>query len=163
MVDIITIKTPAGDAEPEETVRFLDETKKATNSLATDIATITARIDTLLVPEAWHIVGDPGEPVFENLWTNYTASSKFNVASFYKDHLGTVHLKGLVVVTSGTGVGTVMFTLPIGYRPEKQLIVAQIGDSALVRLDVRVDGSVLLAVGAGAGSLSIEGISFLAV
>lgn len=61
---------------------------------------------------AWHVVGDPGEPAFENSWTNY---GSFGDCAFFKDDNGFVHLQGLV--KSGSSGNSTIFTLPEGYRP----------------------------------------------
>jgi hypothetical protein len=63
--------------------------------------------------EAWHEVGTPGEPAFQNGWSNPDDASAETVA-FYKDREGTVHLKG---VASGGDHDTLIFQLPAGYRP----------------------------------------------
>lgn len=62
--------------------------------------------------EDWHEVGDPGEPAFENGWTNY--GSGWQTVAFRKDSIGRVFLKGLA--KDGTS-GSTIFTLPVGYRP----------------------------------------------
>ena len=61
-------------------------------------------------PEGWHEVGAPGEPGFENGWSNQPGP--FPTAAFYKDHEGVVHLKGYI-----SGGNLVVFRLPPGYRP----------------------------------------------
>lgn len=76
----------------------------------------TNKINSIQLPptEDWHYVGAPGEPAFQNGWVNYDT---LNVqAAFCKDIYGVVHLQGLV--KSGT-VATVIFTLPVGYRPKE--------------------------------------------
>ena len=65
--------------------------------------------------EAYHEVGAPGEPVYQNGWTHGGISTD-STAGFYKDPLGVVHLKG--VLASSVGSGTA-FTLPPGYRPSR--------------------------------------------
>ena len=79
--------------------------------------------------EAWHEVGADGEPAFENNWVNFNAPTN-ETAGFLKDPFGFVHLKGLV--KSGT-VGTVIFTLPAGYRPSLAKIVAASGSDVATR------------------------------
>ena len=49
-----------------------------------------------------------------NGWVNYGGT--FATAAYMKDSLGFVHLKG-AVKSGTTTVGTVLFTLPAGYRP----------------------------------------------
>src|SRR5262245_8049839 len=67
---------------------------------------------TIRPSEAWHEVGQPGEPAFQNGWQNYAPGS-FETAGYYKDIFGVVRLKGYV--TAGTAAR--VFTLPAGYRP----------------------------------------------
>ena len=67
--------------------------------------------NTVAPSEAWHEIGAPGEPRFEQNWGNLESFSES--AAFYKDAMGIVHLRGLV--TGGTG--ELMFRLPPGYRP----------------------------------------------
>src|SRR2546423_10779592 len=68
--------------------------------------------------ENWHEVGSPGEPVFQNGWTN-TGPATDVTAAFFKDPYGIVHLKGLIY--NGTD-GAAIFVLPEGCRPSKVLI-----------------------------------------
>lgn len=69
--------------------------------------------------DAVHIVGNPGEPAFQNAWVNYDAT---RTARFRKSPDGAVRLGG--TVKSGAS-GTVVFTLPAAYRPpiERDFIV----------------------------------------
>jgi hypothetical protein len=69
-------------------------------------------------PEAWHVVGAPGEPQFLNGWKDDAAASSPSVA-FYRDPLDVVHLRGHA---SGPE-GTIMFDLPPGFRPESGKIL----------------------------------------
>jgi hypothetical protein len=68
--------------------------------------------DKIMQVEDWHEVGDTNEPAFQNSWTNY--GSGYSTAAFMKDPHGMVKLRG--IVQSGSS-GTVVFTLPEGYRP----------------------------------------------
>jgi len=124
-------------------------------------------------PEAWHMVGAPGEPGFENGWANAPPSPPlaFEGAGFYRDHEGVVHLKGLV---KGGTSGGIIFHLPSGYRPA--------GGKALFRFTLCSGGScpetfgLMLIIGpgvapggdgavlapSGATATSLEGISFRA-
>ena len=73
--------------------------------------------NTLSPPEAWHEVGAPGEPPFENKWHNF--GQAYESVAFYKDHEDVVHLRGHAI---GGDESTVL-RLPPGFRPadEKQL------------------------------------------
>ena len=110
--------------------------------------------DALAAPEAWHEVGSAGNPAFQNGWTNYSPSG--NSAGYYKDRLGFVHLKGMV--KNGT-MSQTAFTLPVGYRPAKAMLLptasAHVYGEVLIYADGRVDaetGQNLL--------MSLDGIVF---
>jgi hypothetical protein len=96
------------------------------------------RAGDLAAQEAFHLVGQAGEPPFLNgvegdcLHANSTAMEiRFNPAGFYKDALGRVHLMGIVTQSNGPGGDAVCegagagesiedrlaFVLPEGYRP----------------------------------------------
>ena len=68
---------------------------------------------TLAAPEAWHVVGAPGEPAFENGWRD-NGSSTVPAAPFYKDRDGVVHPEGHV---NAGQRAVAIFRLPPGYRP----------------------------------------------
>lgn len=66
---------------------------------------------------ALHLVGGAGEPAFQTTWVNEVGQT---AASFYKDR-GRVYLNGLV---KGGGLSTVVFILPVGYRPPSSVTFA---------------------------------------
>jgi hypothetical protein len=72
------------------------------------------RADSLPPPEAWHFVGAPGEPPFQNGWKDFPPESLLEPVAFFKDHEGIVHLKGRA---QGTNPSTIVFALPPGFRP----------------------------------------------
>ncbi len=71
----------------------------------------------LAQPEAWHVVGAPGEPSFMNSWATVHGTAVQAVA-FYEDHEGVVHLKGI----AGEGTGLAMFHLPPGFLPASRKV-----------------------------------------
>lgn len=75
--------------------------------------------NTLPPHEAVHIVGSPGEPVFENGAHNIPTSGLVSLLplGFYKDHEGIVHLQGVAEVGKNPGGVPTVFTLPPGFRP----------------------------------------------
>jgi len=76
------------------------------------------RVDTGGVyADRWHTIGDPGEPAFQNSWTNYGAP--FGPVRFTKLSSGLVVVDGLANPGTITN-GTLVFTLPPGYRPTPQ-------------------------------------------
>jgi hypothetical protein len=73
----------------------------------------------LAKPEAWHNVGDTGQPGFQNGWTNSTLGASPTPAGFMIDQDGVVHLRGQVAggTVSPTAATGAVFTLPAGYQP----------------------------------------------
>lgn len=57
-------------------------------------------------------IGNAGRPAFQNSWSNFGSTT--TTLRFYKDMSGFVHIEGYV--TGGT-LSSVVFTLPVGYRP----------------------------------------------
>jgi hypothetical protein len=95
---------------------------------------------TLAISAPWRVVGALFQPQFQYGWHNY-APSTTETAAFYKDALGVIHLKGSV---SGGSLAGVIFTLPVGYRPARNLWFASAdpnGD-AVNRVVVLPDGEV---------------------
>ncbi len=121
--------------------------------------------NSIVPPEGWHEVGAPGEPGFQHGWEN--AGGPLESAAFYKDHEGSVHLKG--VVTAGTEL---IFQLPPGYRPATGKVMfmpvfcsggacaSGIGIAEILGsgFSAEVDGG----VGAVGTSVSLDGIAFRA-
>jgi hypothetical protein len=60
-----------------------------------------------------------------NGWKAYGAVDGWSAAAFYKDPFGVVHFKGLV--DGKTATNQLMFNLPVGYRPDENLVVAAHG------------------------------------
>jgi hypothetical protein len=94
-----------------------------------------------------HIVGNPGEPAFQNAWVNYDTT---RTARFRKTPDGAVRLGG--TVKSGAS-GTVVFTLPAGYRPpiERDFIVmaATSGGNGTAYVQVLPTGTVTISAISG--------------
>jgi hypothetical protein len=71
--------------------------------------------------DTWHYVdvpaGTTGEPKFQNSWVNYDTTT-YNAAGFRKSPDGRVALKGFIKA----GISSVIFTLPAGYHPPKDII-----------------------------------------
>lgn len=100
-------------------------------------------------------VGGTGQPAFTNSWTNY--GSGWAPASFWRDPLGFVHLRGLV--KSGT-VGNAAFTLPPGFRPKESESFVVMSNGAVGRVDVLTDGTVTPASPSSNTWVSLSGIHF---
>ena len=83
----------------------------------------------LTPPENVHIVGNPGEPGFENGGSNAAleglGGAHLNPVGFWKDHDGVVHLQGIARVgKNGNGI-VPYFTLPPGFRPASGAFIIQ--------------------------------------
>jgi hypothetical protein len=106
-------------------------------------------------PEAWHEIGAPGQPFFQNGWTNEDPGTTVT-AGFYKDPFGVVHLKGAIV----SGTNAPVFTLPAGYRPGLALSETIARTSGPSQIGISPNGAVVPFTGSGA--VSLDGISFRA-
>jgi microcystin-dependent protein len=81
-----------------------------------DSATIDDARVNLGADADWREVGDSGEPDFQNGWEN--SGGSYETLAFKIDSAGVVHLKGRI---QGGTPNTVIFTLPLGYRPNKKI------------------------------------------
>jgi len=106
-----------------------------------------------IISQAWQT------PTLLNGWVNF--GSGYNSAGYWKDSFGVVHLRGLI--KSGTATaGTVIFTLPAGYRPPAiELLQVQCYTSTYVigRVDIQSGGNVVFQTG-GNTFLSLDGLTF---
>lgn len=71
-----------------------------------------------------------------------------------------VQLRGLCKRTSGSA--TTMFTLPVGYRPTVSELFAQLSNDLLARIQIDLNGEVILSFGAPTAWVNLSGISFSA-
>lgn len=99
-------------------------------------------------------VGDPGNAVFANSWVNFAGANE--PAHYYKDPFGRVFVGGCI--KSGT-VGLVAFTLPAGYRPQEQLVIAVASNGAFGEVVINTDGTVVPTVGSNV-SFNLSCINF---
>lgn len=111
-------------------------------------------------PADWHLVGTAGEPVFAAGFDNYPGVPNAPVR-FMRDAAGGVRLQGLArkVGTFAAYPGTLVFTLPDGYRPAFELSTfgANVG-GATGRVDVHADGGVYVVD--GANFVAFDAVSF---
>lgn len=107
--------------------------------------------------ENFHIVGANGEPAFAGAWVNF-ASATDAVASFYKDPFGRVFIRG--TVKSGA-IGSAIFTLPGGYRPQYTEIFAVVSNGAFGICTITSAGVVTATAGSNI-YFTLNGISFRA-
>lgn len=106
--------------------------------------------DTTLAQTAW------AAPALASGWGNF--GSGYDTAGYFRDSAGVVHLRGLVVRTSGTGL--TMLTLPVGFRPAGRKIFAGSSADAYARIDITTAGDVILSSGSPTTWVSLEGITF---
>lgn len=98
-------------------------------------------------------------PTLLNGWANYGGTA--NSVGYYKDSLGTVHLRG--VVRLGT-MGATLFTLIEGYKPKTQFNLGTVGDrgndgKVPVHVSVNPSGQVVPTSTATIW-ISLDGLSF---
>jgi hypothetical protein len=98
-------------------------------------------------------------PSLLNSWVNYSAA--YSAAGYFKDTLGIVHIRGLV--KSGTSGTAVMFTLPVGYRPEYQSIFpASMNPDVFSEIQITTGGNVFANPTGSTTWTCLDGITFRA-
>ena len=97
------------------------------------------------VQDNLHVVGNTGEPAFQNSWVNFSTTD--DQARFWKDSSGCVHVVGLV--KSGS-ISAVIFYLPVGYRPRYRTYLATHSNNLYGTLQVLVTGEVYPSAGSTA-------------
>ena len=106
--------------------------------------------------QPWHVVGDAGEPAFQNGWVN---DASFYETRFLRDDYGLVHITSEDMQRS-VSAGSVVFTLPVGFRPPQRLaarvmVGTSIGFANTVgRLDILTNGQVVAQTNAKAIGLT---------
>jgi hypothetical protein len=129
--------------------------QRVLEALSAPVRAILQFLQPFVQPEKWRELPYNGD------WTRDLAT--LQAPQFRKDPLGRVDLRGWA--KTATGASSVIAVLPIGYRPNLRSSFPAFrlnGTYALARIDVDIDGRVLLvtpAVGA-ADELSLNGISF---
>ena len=106
--------------------------------------------DRLVIGENWQFV------TFKNSWTDYAG----DVGRYYKDAIGTVHLRARVA--NGAAIPSTVFTLPEGYRPEYTLYFPVVANGAFGYVNVQPDGDVIILAGSTIWT-SLAGITFKAL
>ena len=97
-------------------------------------------------------------PTLQNGWVNY--GDGFADVEYWKDSENVVHITGLIK-DGGTADGTVIFTLPAGFRPGLKELFPSTLSSGTGRIDVNDNGNVV-AKTVSAAYTSLAGISFMA-
>lgn len=97
-------------------------------------------------------------PAMMNNWANYGGA--YETLGYYKDKEGVVHLKGLVV----SGTSSVVFILPVGYRPTQTRLFATLSDHGtgyvVGGVFIYSNGNVQIQNYSGANYTSFSGVSF---
>ncbi len=101
-------------------------------------------------------------------WTNLTLQNAwvwygtiYTTPQYTKAADGIVSLKGLI--KSGTATsGTVLATLPAGYRPKERLLLGVVNNGAYARVDILANGNVIAGGAVSNIWLSLDGINFIA-
>jgi hypothetical protein len=97
-------------------------------------------------------------PTFLNGVTNYAGG--MSPVRYYKNEFNTVYLDG---ISSIVAAETIIFTLPVGYRPSKRLLVPTVVGNGFGWIRIDSDGSVKLGNGfASTVYISYGGITFRA-
>lgn len=101
------------------------------------------------VPPVWHAA------TLENSWVDF--ESGHQEARYRKNTDGTVHIQGLVK-SGTTTANTVVLTLPVGYRPDKDLLVpvAVSGSNQADWATIKADGELWTGAGWSATWTSIS-------
>lgn len=111
----------------------------------------------------YHIVGQPGEPAFQNGWSNYGGVWR---GAVFRKASGIVKVEGLILHLAGNVANSTIFTLPAGYRPQDHLMFASVGYNGAAetptRLDVYGTGEVVASpnIATGSGYFTLANISF---
>ncbi len=115
----------------------------------------------------WRVVGEPGNPSFQGTWGH---APGFPQVAFFRDAIGFVHFRGFA--KHGTSEAeTIMFYLPLGYRPSRPIAetvandMSNVGSSPgyVVRMDFgAVDGRVFFPHAYSAGWICLDGCRFRA-
>ena len=96
-------------------------------------------------------------PTLLNGWVVLTDSYP---VSYMKDNFGFVHIRGVV---SGGSLGTVIFSLPNGYKPENDMYLPAYSNNTVSRLKIyKISGSLIVDIGSAVW-VSLDGISFKGV
>ena len=114
--------------------------------------------------DTWHVVGAAGEPAFNADWQSYTVvDPSWGSVAFRKFPDGRVMLRGFPRTVGGQAAGSSIFTLPVGYRPPKNLLFADqaVTGTAQVRIDIGSVGTIAVGSSLGATSwVTLDGLTF---
>ena len=131
------------------------------NEIYTSLPNVNATVRGNLTVEGKINTGNIQLPAFQPNWQNY--GSGYAPASFYKDKEGVVHLSGLVKNLLNPAPASIIFVLPVGFRPlDGQRIFIVGGVNVATRIEVATDGNVYYTFGGSTADISLDGITFRA-
>ena len=116
---------------------FTPNTVIASADMNLNFSGIDTRVATLEAQVVRHNVGATNEPAYQNGWTNYNAP--WNNCFFTKSVDGMVTVN--VMTKSGTW-GSVIFTLPVGFRPGVQISVPAYSPGGACFADISTTGTI---------------------
>lgn len=84
-------------------------------------------------------------PALQNSWVNY--GNGYDAVGYMKDSIGFVHIKGMIK-SGTTSFGTLLFTLPVGYRPggHSYIVSGHTAGGGLAAYEVKSTGEVNILV-----------------
>lgn len=133
--------------------KYLDFKNNNENILSVDNLGNLSLRGQITTPETWQA------PTLLNSWVDYGGT--FAPSGYRKLPSGEVLLRGLIKNGTGTA-GTVLCTLPVGYRPSYQLIFNCISSGNVVaRVDVNTNGDVTIQYISSTAWLSLNGMIFM--
>lgn len=107
----------------------------------------------------WNNLAASGVSPLSNGWI-YTTVANRPSPQYTKSSDGIVTLKGYI--TSGTTTsGTVIATLPAGYRPKERICLASVANNAHARIDIKANGDIVVMLASSTWT-SLDGFSFVA-
>ena len=97
---------------------------------------------------------DWSAPSLQNSWVDYGAPHQ--TARYRKDPNGVVHIQGMIK-SGTTTAGTLLFTLPAGYRPDAELWYTNYAaGGALALMSIAASGAVTIGAGFSATNTQIS-------
>lgn len=99
-------------------------------------------------------------PILDGGWTAFGGG--YAPPAFWKDKEGVVHLRGVIRNAAPVPInGTVLFTLPPGYRPSGgRLMFSVINNNNIGRIEISIDGDVTIEYIISTAWINLTGISF---
>ena len=131
------------------------------NELYTSLPNVNATVRGNLTVEGKINTGIIQLAAFQTNWQNY--GNGYAPAKYYKDKEGVVHLSGLVKNSLNPAPVSIIFVLPVGFRPlDGQRIFIVGGVNVATRIEVATDGKVYYTFGGSTADISLDGITFRA-